>query len=209
MAAAAGRLNRPPARLEPPAPGQIARPVGKAVSTFEERFCEATVGRLSAATRSRLDDLIAADGTDAESAGGGGTFFTEPKGGPGRTWDSLPAEMNKLQRVRGLQLPPELFADVSEKLVAAWRTRAAKEYPSDLRAAAGPGAVHAAVDAVARTGDGDHRLAGGAVHPARAEDRHAGRRRRSRESSTRSSSGSAARLCSSYSNHWRRMLSPL
>lgn len=46
--------------------------------------------------------------------------------------------MNKLQRVRGLQLPPELFGDVSGKLVAAWRARAAKEYPSDLRAAAGP-----------------------------------------------------------------------
>ncbi|MFD4096747.1 DUF4158 domain-containing protein [Streptomyces albidoflavus] len=46
-------------RLEPPTPGRIARLVGSAVSTFEERFCAATVGRLSAATRSRLDDLIA------------------------------------------------------------------------------------------------------------------------------------------------------
>jgi hypothetical protein len=96
--------------------------------------------RLSAATRSRLDDLIAEDaGADEESAGGGGTFFTELKADPGALGlDSLLAEVNKLQRVRGLQLPPELFADVSEKLVAAWRARAAKEYPSDLRAAAGP-----------------------------------------------------------------------
>ncbi|SFO06956.1 Transposase and inactivated derivatives, TnpA family [Streptomyces sp. cf124] len=127
-------------RLEPPTPGRIARLVGSAVSTFEERFCAATVGRLSAATRSRLDDLIAEDaGTDAESAGGGDTFFTELKADPGALGlDSLLAEVNKLQRVRGLQLPPELFVDVSEKLVAAWRARAAKEYPSDLRAAAGP-----------------------------------------------------------------------
>lgn len=127
-------------RLEPPAPGQIDRLVGKAVSTFEERFCAATVGRLSAATRSRLDDLIAEDAdADADSAGGGGTFFTELKADPGALGlDSLLAEVNKLQRVRGLQLPPELFGDVSGKLVAAWRARAAKEYPSDLRAAAGP-----------------------------------------------------------------------
>ncbi|MDQ0986937.1 DUF4158 domain-containing protein [Streptomyces sp. V2I9] len=70
-------------RLEPPTPGRITRLVGSAVSTFEERLCAATVGRLSAATRSRLDDLIAEDaGTDAESAGGGGTFFTELKAGP-------------------------------------------------------------------------------------------------------------------------------
>jgi hypothetical protein len=57
-------------RLEPPTPGRIARLVGSAISTFEERFCAATVGRLSAATRSRLDDLIAEDaGADVESAG--------------------------------------------------------------------------------------------------------------------------------------------
>jgi hypothetical protein len=69
----------------------------------------------------RLDDLIAEDaGTDAESAGVvGGTFFTELKADPGALGlDSLLAEVNKLQRVRVLQLPPELFGDVSEKLVA-------------------------------------------------------------------------------------------
>jgi hypothetical protein len=44
----------------------------------------------------------------------------------------------KLQRVRQLELPPELFGDVSEKLVSAWRARAAKEYPSDLLAAGDP-----------------------------------------------------------------------
>ncbi|MFE4581331.1 DUF4158 domain-containing protein [Streptomyces chartreusis] len=59
-------------RLEPPAPGQIARLVGKAVNTFEERFCAATVGRLSAATRSRLDDLIAEDDGEGEESAGGG-----------------------------------------------------------------------------------------------------------------------------------------
>ncbi|MCZ9348761.1 hypothetical protein NGM36_02920 [Streptomyces mutabilis] len=42
-----------------------------------------------------------------------------------------------LQRVRALELPPELFGDISEKLVAAWRAGASKGCPSDLRAAAG------------------------------------------------------------------------
>lgn len=126
-------------RLEPPTPGRIARLVGSAVSTFEERFCAATVGRLSAATRSRLDDLVAEDAGGEESAGGGVSFFSELKADPGALGlDSLLAEVNKLQRVRALELAPELFGDVSEKLVAAWRGRASKEYPSDLRAAAGP-----------------------------------------------------------------------
>ncbi|MFG3043498.1 hypothetical protein ACGFZR_01015 [Streptomyces sp. NPDC048241] len=39
--------------------------------------------------------------------------------------------MNKLQRLRALELPPELFGDGLEKLVAAWRARAAMEYPSE------------------------------------------------------------------------------
>ncbi|GAA3063941.1 hypothetical protein GCM10020254_04810 [Streptomyces goshikiensis] len=39
--------------------------------------------------------------------------------------------MNKLQRVWKLELPADLFADVSEKLVYVWRARA-KEYPANL-----------------------------------------------------------------------------
>ena len=66
-------------RMEPPTPGRIARLVGSAVNTFEERFCADTVGRLSAATRSRLDDLVAEDVGADESAGGGVSFFTELK----------------------------------------------------------------------------------------------------------------------------------
>ncbi|MCX4682046.1 hypothetical protein OG413_43465 [Streptomyces sp. NBC_01433] len=58
--------SRPEARIrqvaEPPTPGRIARLVGSAVTTFHERFCAATVDRLSAATRSRLDNLVAEDG---------------------------------------------------------------------------------------------------------------------------------------------------
>ncbi|MDX3230437.1 hypothetical protein [Streptomyces sp. ME19-01-6] len=35
--------------------------------------------------------------------------------------------------MRKLGLPDELFADCSEKLLAAWRARAIKMYPSDFR----------------------------------------------------------------------------
>ncbi|MEU7722011.1 DUF4158 domain-containing protein [Streptomyces tibetensis] len=46
--------------------------------------------------------------------------------------ESLLAEVNKLERVRRLELPADVFADVSEKLVDAWRARASKEYPANL-----------------------------------------------------------------------------
>ncbi|MCK2145372.1 DUF4158 domain-containing protein (plasmid) [Streptomyces sp. WAC00276] len=125
--------------IEPPAPGQVRRLVGKAIKDFEKRFCRSTLDRLSHTTRSRLEDLIAGDGiehsTDGEGAvaGGGRSHFTELKTDPGAPGlESLLAEVNKLERVRRLDLPADLFADVSEKLVDAWRARASKEYPANL-----------------------------------------------------------------------------
>lgn len=125
--------------LEPPAPARVTRLVASAVNTFEEGFCAKTVERLSAASRSRLDDLVAEDDGDEGGVGGGRTFFTYLKADPGALGpDSLLTEVNRLQRVRQLELPPELFGEFSEMLVSSWRARAAKEYPSDLVATPGP-----------------------------------------------------------------------
>ncbi|GAA0699904.1 Tn3 family transposase [Kitasatospora atroaurantiaca] len=126
--------------IEPPAPAKVRRLVGKAVKTFDARFCRTTMERLSHMTRSRLEDLVAGGEGDDEpdgekaAAGGGRSFFTELKTDPGAPGlESLLAEVNKLQRVRRLELPADLFADVSEKLVDAWRARASKEYPANLQ----------------------------------------------------------------------------
>ncbi|WP_405985697.1 Tn3 family transposase [Streptomyces sp. NBC_00872] len=127
--------------IEPPTPGQVGRLVGKAVTGFEARFCRSRVERISHATRSCLEDLVAGgedepgEGADGEGAvsGGGRSHFAELKADPGAPGlESLLAEVNKLQRVRRLELPADLFADVSEKLVDAWRARASKEYPANL-----------------------------------------------------------------------------
>jgi hypothetical protein len=42
-------------------------------------------------------------------------------------------ELDKLERIRGVGLTPDLFADVSDKMLAAWRARVSRCYPSDLR----------------------------------------------------------------------------
>jgi len=124
--------------IEPPAPAKVRRLVGKAVKDFEARFCRRTIDRLSHATRSRLEDLVADSeqgetAGDRATAGGGRSFFTELKADPGAPGlESLFAEVDKLQRVRKLELPADLFADVSEKQVDAWRARASKEYPANL-----------------------------------------------------------------------------
>lgn len=126
-------------RVEPPASRQIERLVASAVRSFEKGFCVRTAAALSPQSIARLEALVAEPGDDPETAGGGRSFFDELKQDPGAPGlESLLAEISKLQRVRAVGLPPDLFEGISEKLVALWRVRAAKQYPSALRASAAP-----------------------------------------------------------------------
>ncbi|TDC88896.1 hypothetical protein E1161_22820 [Saccharopolyspora aridisoli] len=61
--------------------------------------------------------------------------------------ETLLREIDKLTAVRQLGLPGGLFADASEKFVDAWRARAMRSYPSNLRAVRSP--RHSAETAVA------------------------------------------------------------
>ncbi|MEV4800224.1 hypothetical protein AB0K18_09415 [Nonomuraea sp. NPDC049421] len=47
--------------------------------------------------------------------------------------ESMMTEIRKLAAARSIELPPELFADVAPKVLAAWRARAAVEAPSHMR----------------------------------------------------------------------------
>ena len=112
-------------RLEPP--GRIERIVGAARATFEQQFCDRTLARLGEHCAQRLEDLAASH------------LLADLKADPGRVGlETLLGEIDKLDAIASLGLPAELFADASEKLVQAWRARAARSYPSDLRAAPRP-----------------------------------------------------------------------
>ncbi|MEV0108338.1 Tn3 family transposase [Nocardia sp. NPDC050799] len=116
-------------RVEPP--GRPDRIVGSARATFEKRFCDRTVSRLSAASVEALSALVA---ENARPSASGRNLLAELKVDPGKvSLETLLREIEKLTAVRSLTLPAELFADVSEKLVDAWRARAARMFPSDLR----------------------------------------------------------------------------
>jgi TnpA family transposase len=109
-------------RLEPP--GRIARIIRSARATFDQQFCDRTVTRLGVHCADRLEDL--ADRP----------LLAELKADPGQVGlETLLREIDKLTAIRDLRLPADLFADASEKLVEGWRARAARSYPSDLRAA--------------------------------------------------------------------------
>ncbi|ONM47892.1 MULTISPECIES: Tn3 family transposase [Nocardia] len=123
-------------KLEPPTPGRIDRLVGSARSTFDQRFCARTMSRLGAASVQALNELVAETATPLAS---GRNLLAELKSDPGKvSLETLLREIEKLTAVRSLKLPAELFADASEKLVDAWRARAARMFPSDLRDAPEP-----------------------------------------------------------------------
>ncbi|MFG2979566.1 hypothetical protein ACGFYY_42090 [Streptomyces sp. NPDC048331] len=104
-------------RIEPP--GRVERIVAAARARADRVFRAQTVARLGEVCARRLLDLVAEGNED-------GTALLA----------SLLTEITKLTAVRQLGLPEGLFADCSEKLVAAWRARAIKMYPSDFRDAA-------------------------------------------------------------------------
>ncbi|MCW2877281.1 MAG: transposase Tn3 family protein, partial [Sphaerisporangium sp.] len=129
-------------KIEPPTPGRIERLLGSAESMFERQFAERTLHRLPLVSVTRLEELVAVGDPDdaaAGSVGGRRAFLQELKEDPGPlTLDTLLAEITKLERVKATELPVNLFDGVSEKLVAGWRARAMKMYPSDFTAAPQP-----------------------------------------------------------------------
>ncbi|SHI57768.1 Tn3 family transposase [Streptomyces sp. 3214.6] len=104
-------------------PGLVA-----ARGRWERAFCTRTIERLGDAGTARLLALVAEDNED------GTALLAALKRDPGAVGlESLLTEITKLNDVRRLGLPEGLFADCSEKLLAAWRVRAIKMYPSDFR----------------------------------------------------------------------------
>jgi len=124
-------------RIEPPKTGRLERLLGAAETMFAWQFTATTMARLGMESIRSLEELIAVD--DPDAPGGRRGFLQELKQDPGPIQlDTLLAEIVKLERVKAIGLPPGLLEGVSEKVVAGWRTRAMKMYPSDFAAAQTP-----------------------------------------------------------------------
>jgi TnpA family transposase len=134
-------------RVEPPAAAQVGRMVRSALHTAEETWFATISDRVGAAAQSRILTMIgtgqgqvAAEAAD-EEPGDGDQEAERPdsvlaliKSMPGNvSLDSMLTEIDKLQAIRAVDLPPGVFADVAPKVLAGWRARAAVESPSHLR----------------------------------------------------------------------------
>lgn len=103
---------------------QVERVIGSALRRHEMAFAKQIVGRLGSEVCAALQALLESEGA-----------LAEVKADPGPLGlDTLLSEIAKLTTVRALKLPQDVFADVSARLVAAWRSRAARMFPSDFAA---------------------------------------------------------------------------
>ncbi|MGH3847869.1 MAG: DUF4158 domain-containing protein, partial [Pseudonocardiaceae bacterium] len=123
-------------RIEPPAPTRITRVIGSALQTAEQtltlrissRIPDAVVARMHALVAEARDDPTETDEPD------GREVFAQIRTDPGNvSLKTCETETAKLATIRAVGLPETLFADVSPKVVAAWRARVAMETPSLLR----------------------------------------------------------------------------
>ncbi|NTW01358.1 MAG: DUF4158 domain-containing protein, partial [Oscillochloris sp.] len=126
--------------LEPPAAQRLERIIGSALAAYDERLCATIVARLSAASRTALDALLTiieplnptADAPDpvAERR----TILQLVKRDPGpMAVETAREEVDKLQRLRGLDLPADLFATMPPRVVHALRQRVSGEETRDIR----------------------------------------------------------------------------
>jgi TnpA family transposase len=127
-------------RIEPPTPDRLERLIRSALQQFENQLGERILHRLSSATQKKLDALLAADESNeddtqmAETPESGPAVLQDLRADPGRpSLDNLLREMTRLERVRALDLPLDLFAHLGPKVLQAYRQRVAVEAPYELR----------------------------------------------------------------------------
>ncbi len=131
-------------RIEAPTTGRVQRMVRSALRTAEQTWTARICDRLGDETRARLLALIAFAGAqdtdesegDQDGEAAGATVLGLIKSEPGNvSLESMMTEIGKLEAVRAIGLPQDLFIDAAPRVVQGWRARASVEAPSHLRRA--------------------------------------------------------------------------
>jgi TnpA family transposase len=129
-------------RIEPPTADRLERIVRAAVRAHDDRRHAAVLSRLTPDMRAALDALLQAPvaegtgeaGEDDKPEGGAPAPLIHLRAGPGRaSVASLRDELARLDVVRRLALPADLFADWSPAELEVARQRVAVEAPYELR----------------------------------------------------------------------------
>ena len=126
--------------IEPPTADRIDRIVRAAIHAHDDRFCTDILGRLVPATRERLEALLRPAGNESEnpppdqSAGMVPALLLWLRGDPGKpSLASVQDELAKLELIRGIGLPADLFDGVLPHELERYRRRVTVEAPYELR----------------------------------------------------------------------------
>ena len=126
--------------IEPPTPDRVERIARTALRTHEDRFHNGVYDRLSLAARERLDALLRPDkadredATEAENVGSAPAVLLQLRGSPGRpSLASMQDALAKLELMRQIDLPADLFDHASPRDLERCRQRVSVEVPRDLR----------------------------------------------------------------------------
>lgn len=139
--------------IEPPTPERLIRLIRTALHTYEEQLFTSISNRLPFATKQGLQQLLQSDSRSSgashsltveaantrdidrdNEADVSRAFWLELRHDPGRaSLESALGEISKLQRLRQLELPPDLFAGLAPKVLRGYRQRAVSEELYELR----------------------------------------------------------------------------
>ena len=126
--------------IEPPTIDRVERIARTALRAREDRFHLGVYERLSPATRERLDALLRPDqasGDEAaqeDAAGNAPALLLKLRGSPGRpSLASLQDEVAKLELIRQIDLPADLFDRAAPRDLERCRRRVSVEAPHELR----------------------------------------------------------------------------
>ncbi len=116
-------------KIEPPEPNRIERLVHSAVRSADERLYKRILERLTPGTQENLEALL------NENSPSGDTYpLSDLKSEAGAaTLENVLSEISKLERIRALSLPSDLFSDVSRKRILWCKQRIAVEDLSEIR----------------------------------------------------------------------------
>jgi TnpA family transposase len=126
--------------IEPPADDRIDRIIRAAIHAHDERFCDGVLGRLTPATRERLEALLrpaaneSSDPPSDQSPATAPALLLRLRSDPGKpSLAGVQDELTKLELVREINLPPDLFDGVLPYELERYRRRVAVEAPYELR----------------------------------------------------------------------------
>lgn len=115
------------AKIEPPTTKQVGRLIRSAINQYETNFCNQILAKLSTETVNEIDIILSTsieenqiNSSDSSKLKTSDFAFLKTDPGPVGL-ETFLTEIEKLKRIRIIDLPPDLFEGISPKLIKNYR----------------------------------------------------------------------------------------